>query len=154
MPFCSEGATDVATQHVIARNRRFGGKERFTGGATRPLSQADPWPSRLAIGYLLNDGVVPGHGRGHEGLRTIGKVEEGEDKDCSGDKSFHVIVPVLVGTKQRRNNTLTINYSELGRSRPCGKHQRIEVRARQDAERAQEGQHLGGGDTPGSKRAI
>jgi hypothetical protein len=55
---------------------------------------------------------------------------------------------VLVGTKQRRNNILTINYSELGRSRPCGKCQRIEVRARQDAERAQEGQYFKEGGIP------
>lgn len=122
---------------------------------TRPPSRAVPWPSRLAIGYLLNDGVVPGDGRGHEGLRTIGQVEEGKGKDCSGDKSFHVVAPVLVGTKQRRNNTLTINYSELGRSRPCGKCRRSEVRARQDAERAQEGQYFEEGGYPrGSKRAI
>ena len=49
---------------------------------------------------------MPGNGQGHEGLRTIGKVEEGEDEDCSGDESFHVVAPVLVGTKQRRNKDL------------------------------------------------
>lgn len=95
--------------------------------------------------------MVSGDGRGHEGPRTIGKVGEGEDEDCSGDEGFHVVVPVLVGTKQRRNNALSHNYSELGRSRPCGKYRRSEVRARQDAERAQEGQYFKEGGYPGKQ---